>query len=154
GLAFLHRARRVHRDLKPTNVLIDASGEARLLDFGVLRAIDAVGATPLYMAPEVASGQEATEASDLYSFGCVLYELLAKTPPFTGPPSSVKAKHLLEEPARPSLRAPCDAGLEALCLELLRKDPKARPSAKEALRALLDDAARPALSTAAQSVSP
>ncbi len=157
GLAFLHRARKVHRDLKPSNVMVDPRGEPKLLDFGILRELDAPGAltathgaigTPLYMAPEQVSGRQVGCEADLYSLGCVLYELLCGQPPFQGPPPQVLMRHLSEAPTPPSALRPCDGALEALCLSLLSKDPAARPDAAGVLarlHALGGPVPRPAL---------
>lgn len=112
GLAYAHEHGIVHRDVKPGNVLLSA-GHARIADFGVARAIDlasgsrgteaglAVG-TPLYMAPEQASGQErGDERSDIYSVGCLLYEVLVGEPPYTGlTPQTLQARKMSESAPR------------------------------------------------------
>lgn len=134
GLNYLHECRLVHRDLKPSNVMIDAAGRARLLDFGILRDLDREGltlsgavGTPLYMSPEQVGGEEVGPPADLYSLGCMLYQLLAGRPPFLGRATQVLMRHIREVPEPPSRHRPCDARLEALALKLLAKEPEARP---------------------------
>src|SRR2546422_4079726 len=95
-----HRHGVVHRDIKPENILLSGD-QAVVADFGIARAIDVAGApgatptgavigTPAYMSPEQAMGSKELDGrSDIYSLGCVLYEMLAGQPPFTGPPDSV-----------------------------------------------------------------
>ena len=108
ALAYAHSRGVIHRDIKPENILLEA-GEAVVADFGIARAISAAGAehltqtgmavgTPAYMSPEQAAAGTALDGrSDLYSVGCVLYEILAGEPPYTGPtPQAVIAKRFLE----------------------------------------------------------
>jgi DNA-binding SARP family transcriptional activator len=110
ALDFAHRQDVLHRDIKPENILLGA-GHARVADFGIARAISAAGGdrltetgfsvgTPAYMSPEHAGGQQPLDGrSDIYALGCVLYEMLAGQPPFTGPSlESVVQQHLAAEP--------------------------------------------------------
>lgn len=134
GLNYLHEGRLVHRDLKPSNVMIDLVGRARLLDFGILRDLDQEGltlsgavGTPLYMAPEQVAGDPVGPPADLYSLGCMLYQMLSGRPPFVGRATKVLMRHIRERPEPPSRHRPCDPRLEALCLALLAKEPDARP---------------------------
>jgi serine/threonine protein kinase/tetratricopeptide (TPR) repeat protein len=113
ALEYAHREGTVHRDIKPENVLL-SDGQALVADFGIARAIGAAGAesltgtgvaigTPSYMAPEQASGGQVDGRTDVYALGCVLYEMLAGEPPFTGPtPQAIIAKRFAHPP--PSLR--------------------------------------------------
>ena len=140
GLDFAHRKGFVHRDVKPENILL-ADGHAVLADFGVARACRdaeagdrvteiglAVG-TPEYMSPEQASGEsELGAASDVYSLACVIYEMLAGEPPFTGnSPRAVMAQHVTERP-RPvrGLRPEVPLTVERALAHALEKDPDQR----------------------------
>jgi eukaryotic-like serine/threonine-protein kinase len=123
ALSYAHAHGIVHRDIKPENILLE-SGEAVVADFGVAQAIEAAGGekltatglavgTPVYMSPEQAAGGAVDARSDLYSLGCVLYEMLAGAPPFTGPTAqAVLARKSME--AVPSLRAVREAVPEAI----------------------------------------
>jgi eukaryotic-like serine/threonine-protein kinase len=116
ALAYAHQHGIVHRDIKPENILLEG-GEAVLADFGIAQAMSAAGAERLtgtgiaigtlaYMSPEQAAADAKLDGrSDLYSLGCVLYEMIAGRPPFTGSPQSIVAQHLSAKPARPSLPA-------------------------------------------------
>jgi eukaryotic-like serine/threonine-protein kinase len=148
GLDALHAAGILHRDVKPSNVLLAADGTAALSDFGLARAGDwtrltregQLLGTALYLAPEVIEGREATAAADVYALGCVLYECVAGRPPFEGRDAAeVGFAHLTETP-----RDPGELG-EAL-LAALDKDPAARPTTGSALARMLHVArsARPA----------
>jgi serine/threonine-protein kinase len=149
ALQCAHQHGFVHRDIKPENILL-SSGHAMLTDFGIARALTqaagegtssgvAIG-TPAYMSPEQASGGAAIDArSDVYSLGCVLYEMLVGEPPFTGPtPQAVIARHVSERPpsvvvVRPSVPAP----LEQVLATMLAKAPADRfRSADELAQAL------------------
>ena len=150
ALASLHDSGFVHRDVKPGNVLLTARGEVLLADYGIARAISvsagetltstgiAIG-TPPYMSPEQGGVEEVDGRSDIYSLGCVLYEMLVGEPPFTGPsPQAVVARHMHETP--PSLRVTRPAvpeALEELVLRTLQKVPADRfPNAGALLTAL------------------
>jgi serine/threonine-protein kinase len=144
ALQAAHRAGIVHRDVKPSNVLINHRGDAVLCDFGIARlaglahhtltVTGAVIGTPTYMSPEQARGDKALAApSDLYSLGCVMYELLTGVTPFTGSGWRVLGRHLHDTPIPLSaLRTDVPQELELLVLELLDKDPGRRPTAVEA----------------------
>jgi serine/threonine protein kinase/tetratricopeptide (TPR) repeat protein len=145
GLAVLHAADKVHRDVKPSNVLVTRDGRVVVLDFGLVvesLADDAftksgVIGTPAYMAPEQAASAHVGPAADLYSVGVVLYELLTGTLPFQGAPLKViMEKQTRNAPPPASLVEGVPADLDALCTKLLRFDPSLRPSAADALRLL------------------
>ena len=140
----------LHRDLKPGNILIDHHGEPHLTDFGLAKILhpalddkksllattpgDLLG-TPHYMAPEQISGAVMTRASDIYSLGAILYELLTGQPPFTGATTLEMLRQIAEAPpARPRSLEPAIArALETLCLKCLEKDPRHRFISAEAL---------------------
>jgi serine/threonine protein kinase/tetratricopeptide (TPR) repeat protein len=146
GLAALHAAGKVHRDVKPSNVLVTPAGRLVLLDFGLVTeaAADvgstgsAVVGTPLYMAPEQAASREVGPAADLYSVGVMLYEALTGTLPHKGPLLQLLVEKQTHEPPAPSaITSDVPKDLDALCGKLLRFDPAQRPSTDEVARALL-----------------
>ncbi len=142
GLARCHEAGVLHRDIKPGNVMLADDGTAKLVDFGIARSSTLTtltqGATVLgtasYLSPEQAQALPLDARSDVYSLGCLLYELLTGRPPFQAPsPVAVAYKHVHEEPEPPSTHDPAiPAELEAVILCALAKDPEARyPGAAE-----------------------
>ena len=147
GLEFAHSQGVVHRDLKPGNVWIASDGTAKIGDFGLaqslglsrLTAEDKVVGTPFYMAPEQAMGGEVAELSDLYSLGCMFYEMVTGRPPFVGGDQvAILGQHLNTPPVSPTWHNPeVPPGLESLIIRLLEKDPASRPSsAAEVLQSL------------------
>ena len=147
GLDALHGHGILHRDVKPSNVLLAEDGTAALSDFGLARASDStrithdgqlVG-TPYYLAPELIEGSEATRASDLYALGCLLYECVAGEPPFTGSsPAEIGFAHLAEAPPDPRARRPeLTEDVTLALLAALEKDPQARPTSGTALARML-----------------
>src|SRR5436309_5687668 len=139
ALAYAHRNDVVHRDIKPENILLE-SGEAVVADFGIARAITAAGGdkltqtgiaigTPLYMSPEQAAGGGAIDGrSDLYSLGCVLYEMLAGHPPFVGGTAqAILARHALDPvPPLRTARATVSGAVEQALDRALAKSPADR----------------------------
>jgi serine/threonine protein kinase/Tfp pilus assembly protein PilF len=153
ALAHAHANGVVHRDIKPDNVLLSA-GHAMVVDFGIARAVQAAGTsealtmtgltlgTPLYMSPEQAAGERDVDArADIYSLGCVLYEMLAGEPPFTGPNAqAVIAKRLTTDAPRiTSVRAAVPPWLERALSRALQRVPADRFStATELAKALAE----------------
>jgi serine/threonine-protein kinase len=147
GLAAVHEAGIVHRDIKPPNIMVLPNGVVKLMDFGIARAAggedpgdgSTVG-TPYYMSPEQARGEAVDERSDIYSVGVVLYEMFAGQRPSGGAtPGEVMRRHVSDEP-RPltELRPDLPALLERLVASCLAKSPDRRPpSATDLADALL-----------------
>jgi serine/threonine protein kinase len=147
-LADVHRVDIVHRDIKPANVMVTDSGLVKVLDFGIailhgagalprLTQVDKTVGTPAYMSPEQWAGQLVTPASDIYSLGCVLHELLTGDVPFHGSTRvPLRVAHQgTHAPSVSSRRA--DAGLlDSLVAAMLAKDPAARPLAEAVYREL------------------
>lgn len=147
GLAWLHSSGKLHRDVKPQNVIVERSGRVVVLDFGLvseladrLIPIEGVGmvvGTPSYIAPEVAIGGTATPASDWYSFGVLLYQVLTGDPPFCGELSTVLRAKVYVDPLPPvevAQGVPDD--LNELCRMLLDRRPGKRPGI-DRIRSLL-----------------
>jgi tRNA A-37 threonylcarbamoyl transferase component Bud32 len=147
ALAAAHEQGVVHRDLKPENVLVDGQGRLRVADFGLARgekyptitATEATLGTPAYMPPEQVTGGRGDARADLYSLGCMLYEMLAGSPPFVaGDPVQVIVMHLSQPPEPLATRRPgVPPELEAVVMRLLEKEPERRfPSARALAQAL------------------
>jgi len=136
GLGEAHRLGVVHRDLKPQNIMIDREGSARIMDFGIARALKTKGitdpgmiiGTPDYMAPEQFEGKDADQRTDIYALGAILYEMLTSGPPFEGEtPLIVAMKHKTERPRDPRETNPqVPEALSRLILRCLEKDREKR----------------------------
>ncbi len=152
GLSALHAAGKVHRDVKPSNVMITSSGRVALLDFGVITEVEAspfvtdaiaIG-TPAYMAPEQAAGQPLGPEADFYALGAMLYEALVGRPPFIGRSGDIVRRKRERQPTPPrELTKECPQDLAELCIDLLNIDPAGRPNASVILERLgIDDDSR------------
>jgi hypothetical protein len=142
GLSCVHRHGLVHRDVKPSNVMITDIGRVVLLDLGLVREVKtasfdnaSVVGTPLYMAPEqIVSSNDVGPAADWYAVGEVLWESLTGAPRHSGSVYEVLERKLSMQPVAPStLGIAVPPELDALCLDLLARDPAARPSARDVL---------------------
>ncbi|MEI5524664.1 Stk1 family PASTA domain-containing Ser/Thr kinase [Streptomyces brasiliscabiei] len=147
GLEYAHRNQIVHRDIKPANVMLTRNGQVKVMDFGIARAMgdsgmtmtqtSAVIGTAQYLSPEQAKGEQVDARSDLYSTGCLLYELLTVRPPFIGDsPVAVAYQHVREEPQAPSVFDPeITPEMDAIVLRALVKDPDYRYQSADEMRA-------------------
>ncbi|WAX79170.1 protein kinase domain-containing protein [Streptomyces sp. KMM 9044] len=149
ALAYSHQHGIVHRDIKPANVIITHNGAVKVMDFGIARALHGasttmtqtgmVMGTPQYLSPEQALGKAVDHRSDLYATGCMLYELLALRPPFTGEtPLSVVYQHVQDTPTPPSEASDgSPPELDGLVMRSLAKDPDDRFQTAEEMRGLV-----------------
>ncbi|WP_433004316.1 serine/threonine-protein kinase [Kribbella sp. CA-294648] len=139
GLSAAHREGVIHRDIKPSNLLVAGDGTLKIADFGIAcfvsdRSSDdtpdgCVLGTSFYVAPEVARAEPVGPASDIYSLGCVLYQLLTGDPPFVADtPTGVLRQHLVAVPVRPAC---VDSGFRHYLMRMLAKSPADRPDAEE-----------------------
>ncbi|QXG74351.1 Stk1 family PASTA domain-containing Ser/Thr kinase [Modestobacter sp. L9-4] len=147
ALDFSHRNGIVHRDVKPGNVMITPQGTVKVMDFGIARAVSdsaatmtstaAVIGTAQYLSPEQARGEGVDARSDVYSAGCLLYELVTGTPPFTGDsPVAVAYQHVREDPRTPSSINPAiPPALDAILLKAMSKNPANRYQSAADMRA-------------------
>jgi serine/threonine-protein kinase len=138
ALACSHAAGIVHRDIKPGNVMLTSTGEVKVADFGIARAVSessgtatmtgTVMGTAQYLSPEQGRGEAADARSDIYSVGCMLYELLVGHPPFSGESMvSIVVQHIYDSPTPPSVAArEISTGVDAIILKALAKNPAER----------------------------
>ncbi|MET8567946.1 Stk1 family PASTA domain-containing Ser/Thr kinase [Streptomyces sp. NPDC004783] len=166
ALEYSHRAGIVHRDIKPANVMLTRNGQVKVMDFGIARAMgdsgmtmtqtSAVIGTAQYLSPEQAKGEQVDARSDLYSTGCLLYELLTVRPPFVGDsPVAVAYQHVREEPQAPSVFDPeITPEMDAIVLKALVKDPDYRYQSADEMRADIEACldGQPVAATAAMGV--
>ncbi len=153
AIAALHAAGKLHRDIKPSNILVTPEGRAVVLDFGLVMdltpdapPVDGLGlGTMGYMSPEQLLGQPLDAASDWYSFGATLFQLLTGQLPFEGKALQVAFRKHFAPPPDPRVHAPnAPDDLSALCAALLASDPAERPTGPDVLRALGHGVAPPA----------
>ncbi|RMI42983.1 Stk1 family PASTA domain-containing Ser/Thr kinase [Streptomyces triticirhizae] len=163
ALEYSHRNGIVHRDIKPANIMLTRTGQVKVMDFGIARAMGdsgmtmtqtaAVIGTAQYLSPEQAKGETVDARSDLYSTGCLLYELLTVRPPFIGDsPVAVAYQHVREEPQPPSVFDPeITPDTDAIVMKALVKDPDYRYQSADEMRADIEAAldGRPVGATAA-----
>ena len=152
ALEYSHRNGIIHRDIKPGNVMLTRSGHVKVMDFGIARAVADMGATMTataavigtaqYLSPEQAKGEHVDARSDIYSTGCLLYELLVGRPPFVGDsPVSVAYQHVREDPLPPSQFDPeVPPEIDAVVLKALAKNPENRYQSADEMRADIDRA--------------
>ncbi|SDM10292.1 Stk1 family PASTA domain-containing Ser/Thr kinase [Nonomuraea jiangxiensis] len=147
ALDYSHRGGIVHRDIKPANVMITRAGDVKVMDFGIARAMAGSEATMTqtaqvigtaqYLSPEQARGERVDARSDIYSTGCLLYELLTGQPPFTGDsPVAIAYQHVREDPIPPSqIDREIPAWADAIVLKAMAKDPAHRYQSAGEMRA-------------------
>ncbi len=146
GLEALHRAGKVHRDVKPSNVLVETGGRVVVCDFGLVTDAEPgagpsedrhIAGTPAYMSPEQAAGDKLQPASDWYSLGVMIYEALTGQLPYDGDLRSMLDRKRTVDPDPPIALDPrVDPGLSELCVALLQRDPSQRPAGADIWRAL------------------
>ena len=142
-----HNAGLVHRDVKPNNIMLTSTGQTKVTDFGIVRALGGeteqqmtqtgmVIGTAAYLSPEQAQGNPVDARSDVYSLGCVLHEMLTGKPPFAGDtPLAVAYKHVREAPEPPSAANPdVPADLDAITMKSLAKNPENRYTSATEMR--------------------
>jgi len=149
GVGHAHKAHLIHCDVKPQNVLVTQDGRVKVTDFGIARALSETGLTesetvwgsPLYFSPEQAAGDPPTPASDVYSIGVMMYEMLSGSPPFQAEKATALAlKHMREDPPPLAIRnSQVPSQLEWVVRKVLTKEPSARYRTAEQLARVLKE---------------
>ena len=139
ALAYVHERQVVHRDIKPENILVNSTGDAKVIDFALASRYDFISrlfvrrriqGTRSYMSPEQIRGESLDNRADIYSYGATIFEMVAGHPPFTGANEAEILKRHLTEPVRPlrQFKKNLTAAFDALVTSMLAKKPSQRPS--------------------------
>lgn len=142
GLAYLHSFDMIHRDIKAANILVDRDDNAKVGDFGLSRVIStmnmtAVAGTPKWESPEILAGEPYTSASDVYSYGMMLFELVSGEEPFAEVQTIVElVKTVYEKKLKPKIPASCPNNIAALIKDCLNNSPKKRPTMDQVIEIL------------------
>ena len=150
ALSYAHRRGVIHRDVKPSNILVTAGGTVKVADFGIARIVEEEDGSEVgkpgeivgsarYMSPEQLMGKEATPRSDVYSVGVLLYHCLTGRPPFSGDVRALAQQHIHEDPTPPrKLNPKISPQVEAVILKALAKDPNLRYASAVAMLDAID----------------